>query len=307
MNLRDLAYLDAVAELEHFGRASERCHVSQPTLSAQIKKLEEELGVTLFERTNKSVRATPVGREIAAIAKRALEAADDIRRAAAAHRDPLAGAARLGAIPTIAPWLIPATLPAIQRDLPSLELALVEEMTASLTERLLAGDLDAALIATAPEGAHLAEIPLYDEPFWLVAPRGHALATAARVPAEAIDPSELLLLSEGHCFRDQALSFCRAARPDRAVKADLRATSFETVLNLVAAGAGTTLAPALSLRGAWTTDQGLVARGIDGPLAAEASRRVRLVFRATSPRRALMAALAEAIRSSLPNTVTAIR
>ncbi|MEQ8602884.1 MAG: LysR substrate-binding domain-containing protein [Marivibrio sp.] len=304
MNLRDLDYLVAVAELEHFGRASERCHVSQPTLSAQIKKLEGELGVTLFERTNKSVRATPVGREIAAIARRALEAAEDIRRAAAAHRDPLAGAARLGAIPTIAPWLVPAILPAIQRELPTLDLALVEEMTAPLTERLLAGDLDAALIATAPESSRLEEIPLFDEPFWLVAPRGHPLAEAPSVSAAAIDPEELLLLSEGHCFRDQALSFCRAARPDRRVKTDLRATSFETVLNLVAAGAGTTLAPALSLRGAWTTDQGLVARRIDGPLAPEASRRVRLVFRSASPRRALFQGLAAAVKTSLPNTVT---
>lgn len=308
MTLRDLIYLRAVAELEHFGRASERCHVSQPTLSGQIKKLEEELGVTLFERTNKSVRPTPVGAEIAAIAARALEAADDIRRAAAAHRDPLSGPTRLGLIPTIAPWLVPGLLPEVDRRLPHIDLTLLEEMTETLIRRLLDGDLDAAVIATEPEERRLAEIPLYDEPFWFAIPRGHPLETAQRIRATDIDPTELLLLSEGHCFRDQALSFCHRARPDLAVRADTRATSVETVMNLVSAGHGTTLVPATAVaRGYWMTDAGILARPIEGATpgstAPEASRRVRLVHRAASPRTDLMRALAAAIRATLPNLV----
>jgi LysR family hydrogen peroxide-inducible transcriptional activator len=308
MNLRDLHYLTAVAELQHFGHASERCHVSQPTLSGQIKKLEEELGVTLFERTNRKVNLTPVGREIAVLAGRALEAAEDIRRTAAAHRNPLAGTARLGVIPTIAPWLIPILLPALERELPELAPAFVEEMTAPLTERLVAGDLDAMVIATEPAESGLESIDLYDEPFWLAVPSGHPLATAERVRAQDIDPSELLLLSEGHCFRDQALSFCNAARPDADVRADTRATSVETVINMVSAGFGTTLVPAMAVaRAPWTTDAGIIARRIETTAdraPAEASRRVRLVFRATTPRRALMTALARAIRTGLPNLVT---
>lgn len=311
MNLRDLVYLRAVAELEHFGHAAERCHVSQPTLSGQIKKLEEELGVTLFERTNKSVRPTPVGVEIATIAARALEAADDIRRAAAAHRDPLAGQARLGLIPTIAPWLVPSLLPEVERRLPTLTMTLVEEMTRPLTDRLLAGDLDAAVIATEVEERGLSEIPLYDEPFWFAIPRGHALEGAARIRAGDIDPAELLLLSEGHCFRDQALSFCNSARPGEAPRADTSATSVETVMNLVAAGHGTTLVPATAVaRGHWMTDAGILARPIEGArpgtAAPEASRRVRLVHRTASPRKDLMRALADAVRATLPNTVRAL-
>jgi LysR family hydrogen peroxide-inducible transcriptional activator len=307
MNLRDLTYFCAVAETCHFGQAAERCHVSQPTLSAQIRKLEEELGITLFERSNKSVRLTDVGQEILTIARRIEEGATDIRRTAMAHRDPFAGAIKLGVIPTIAPLFIPGLLATAGQAFPELRLSFVEDMTGPLEVMLRSGALDAAILATELGHPSLSEIPLYDEPFWAAFPTGHRLESKAHLAAADIDPQELLLLSEGHCFRDQALSVCSHAVPQGGTMPDTRATSMETILNLVAAGAGVTLIPALVTRGGRLAEAGVVARPFDPIAGGEAaSRRIRLVFRRTTPRLRLMQALGHAIAKDLSPLVQAV-
>jgi LysR family transcriptional regulator, hydrogen peroxide-inducible genes activator len=307
MNLRDLTYFCTVAETRHFGRAAERCHISQPTLSAQIKKLEDELGVTLFERSNKSVRLTAVGQEILLIAHRVQEGAADIRRTAMAHSDPLAGKIKLGIIPTIAPMIIPSLLAMTGRKFPALHLSFVEDMTDPLEDMLRSGALDAAILATDPMHSTLVDIPLYDEPFWAAFPKGHRLEQKSELVAVDIDPQELLLLSEGHCFRDQALSVCRHAVSQNAAQADTRATSMETILNLVTAGAGITLIPALATQGGRLAETGVIARPFaKSPRGEGASRRVRLVFRRTSPRLQLMQALSEAITDDVSPLVYAV-
>ncbi len=299
MNLRDLRYLVAVADHGHFGRAAEACHASQPTLSGQIRKLEAYLGVEIFERTKRSVRLTPVGTEIIARARVAVREAEAIRALALARQDPFGGDLSLGVIPTIGPYLMPMVLRPLTEAHPRLRIALTEETTNALVARILAGELDAAILATdhAPEG--LDEIPLYDEPFWLTYPRGHALDRVKTVTAAALAQDRPLLLSDGHCLRDQALELCGQAQAPGAA-ADLRASSLETLVNLVGAGYGTTLVPALAIRGGWTTDLGVQVREIDVP---GANRRVRLVHRRSFPRKQVLDSLANTIRGLLPNTV----
>jgi len=297
MTLRELAYICAVARHEHFGKAAEACHVSQPTLSGQIRKLEAELGVAVFERTNKTVRLTTVGARIVALAEQVLTLNDQIEATAAAHRDPFAGPFRLGMLPTIAPGLVPVILERIWSRWPELSLFLGEALTDPLTEELVRGDLDAAVVATAPVPAGLEEIPLYDEPFFVVMPRDHALAKAPSLCTAEIDASELLLLTEGHCLRDQALSLCGSATEDPGGKgATTRATSLETILSLVCIGQGVTLIPALGLRAAWLAERGLVAVPLLDP---EARRSVRLVYRGGYQRMPLVTALAGLIREAV--------
>jgi LysR family hydrogen peroxide-inducible transcriptional activator len=301
MNLRDLNYIVAVAETRHFGKAAARCFVSQPTLSGQIKKLEEELGVTLFERTNRSVEITPVGDAIVTHARQMMEQADTIRRLAQSHQDPLSGPLRVGAIPTLSPYLMPLILMPLKRQHPQTRLVLSEEVTETLLARLRNHEIDAALLATPVENPDLETLPLFDEPFWLAHPRQHPLYDKERITQEDLDQVELLLLSEGHCLAQQAMAVCHMTeRGVRDEMADLRAASLETLLQLVGAGFGCTLIPALAIRGAWTTDTGVIARQMDVP---DAFRRVSMVYRHSFPRRAALDALAGIIRGELPNTV----
>ena len=302
MNLRDLRYLIAVAEQRHFGRAAEACHVSQPTLSAQLKKLEDYLGVTLIERTNKRVAITPIGEEILERARETVEQADAILQLAQSHRDPMSGPLRLGVIPTLGPYLMPLVLGPLRQRFPHLELVLSEEVTDSLLRRLIEHEIDAALLATPAEEPGLDELPLFEEPFWLAYPRGHALEGAKRIAQSDLEQADLLLLADGHCLRDQVLKACnQAGRGAGGEVGDLRAASLETILQLVAAGYGCTLVPALAMRGPWTTDMGVVARPLDLP---GGRRLVRLVHRQSFPRRAALEALAALIVETLPNTVT---
>ena len=300
MNLRDLQYLVSVADLGHFGRASAACNVSQPTLSGQILKLEHELGVQLFERDGRSVRVTERGEAIVAHARRALAAAADLTAAARASRDPLDGAIRLGIIATIGPYLTPFMLPAAARDLPRAPIKLVEDLTAHLLPLLAEGKLDAAIIATEPPD-RLESIDLYEEPFWLMLPAAHPLAKRKSAGIADIDPKTLLLLSDGHCLRDQALDLCGHPALGGAASADMRAASLETLLHLSAAGYGVTLAPRMAVE-SWRKHAGLAAVPLKGDNVA---RRVRLVFRRETPRRAAMDALARTIRLALPAFVTA--
>jgi LysR family transcriptional regulator, hydrogen peroxide-inducible genes activator len=300
MNLRDLRYIVAVADFGHFGRAAEACAVSQPTLSGQIRKLEEELGLAIFERVGHSVRPTAPGAQILAHARRALAAAADIVSVAAAARDPLAGPLHLGVIPTLGPYLMPYVLPAAQQSLRTLRLVLVEDLTVRLIELVVAGKLDAAIIASEPDVPSLKSETLFEEDFCLVLRKQNPLAKKPRIGIADIDPQSLLLLTDGHCLRDQALELCGAPKNAEEAVADMRATSLKTLLHMAAAGYGMTLIPALALQQEQPLPGGLIARRLAG---TKARRRVRLVFRPSHPRRPALAALARLIRASVKDVL----
>jgi LysR family hydrogen peroxide-inducible transcriptional activator len=300
MNLRDLKYIIAVAESRHFGKAAERCFVSQPTLSGQIRKLEDELGITIFERTNRSVEITPAGEEILTHARRIMEQADGIEQVARAHQDPLAGPLRIGAIPTLSPYLMPLILAPLRKQHPQMKLVLSEELTDTLLERLHDHEIDAALLATAVEEPEFETLPLFDEPFWVAYSRDHAFYHKDKIRLRDLTRENLLLLTEGHCLADQAMDVCHMEERQTGDMADLRAASLETLIQLVGAGYGVTLVPALAIRGSWTAGSGVVTQ----PLAITgASRRVALVFRHSFPRRAALQAFAGIVLAHLPNTV----
>lgn len=301
MNLRDFSYIIAVAETRHFGHAAARCFVSQPTLSGQIKKLEEELGVVIFERTNRSVEITPVGEAILAHARQLMEQLDVIEQVARAAQDPLAGPLRIGAIPTLSPYLMPLILQPLKKQHPQMRLVLSEELTETLLERLHNHEIDAALLATAVDEPDLESLSLFEEPFWIAYPRKHPFYTREKITRKDLENENLLLLAEGHCLADQAMEVCQIQeRRKQGEYADTRAASLETLLQLVGAGYGTTLVPALALRGSWASGSGVVAQPLELP---HASRRVRLVYRKSFPRLAALEAFAGIIRSNLPNTV----
>ncbi|MEO6264532.1 MAG: LysR substrate-binding domain-containing protein [Luteimonas sp.] len=247
MNLRDLRYLVALAEHRHFGRAAAASFVSQPTLSTQIRKLEDELGVSLVERAPRRVMLTPICREIAERARRVLAEVAQMGELARRSQDPEAGTVRLGLFPTLAPYLLPHVLPGIRARFPRLELLLVEEKTDQILSRLRDGRLDAALLALPLHDEQLHVEPLFEEPFLLAVPRSHPFATRD-TPLELhdLDHEHLLLLEEGHCLRDQALDVCRLAGADE--RDGFRATSLETLRQMVAAGVGITLLPTLAVQ-----------------------------------------------------------
>lgn len=301
MNLRDLKYIIEVAETHHFGKAAERCFVSQPTLSGQIKKLEEELGVIIFERTNRSVEITPVGQTILEHARLMMEQADVIQQVAQAHQDPLAGPLRIGAIPSLSPFLMPLILMPLKKQYPQMKLVLSEEMTDILLKRLHDYEIDAALLATDVDENDFNVIPLFNEPFWLAYPSKHPFYHKEKITRNDLDNVELLLLSEGHCLAKQAMDFCHInERKEQGELADLRASSLETLLQLVAAGFGTTIVPALAMRGSWASGSGIVARKLE---FKDAYRRISLVFRKSYPRQQALDAFANIITENLPNTV----
>lgn len=302
MNLREIQYILAVADERHFGKAAERCFVSQPTLSGQIKKLEEELGVILFERTNRSVEITPIGQSILHHARLLQEQVDAIEQVARAHQDPLEGPLRIGAIPTLSPYLMPLILVPLKRQYPQLRLVLSEELTEPLIARLQHHDLDAALLATpVDDQPDLVQAPLFDESFWLAHPRDHPLYYKDEISAQDLTEIDLLLLAEGHCLTHQVMEVCHLSeRPQRGEMADLRAASLETLLQLVGAGFGCTLVPALAIRGGWMTDSGIIARPLHLP---DAFRRISLVYRRSFPRPQALAAFAGVLLAHLPNTV----
>lgn len=304
MNIRDLQYVIAVAETRHFGRAAERCFVSQPTLSGQIKKLEDELGVAIFERTNRSVVITPVGESILAHARQVMEQVDAIQQTALASRDPLSGPLRIGAIPTISPYLMPLILSPLNKQHSQMKLVLSEEVTDMLVERLLNHEIDAALLATPVDEQGIASIPLFDEPFWIAYPRKHPFYDKEKITLRDLNNENLLLLSEGHCLAQQAMDVCHIRdRQQQGEMADLRAASLETLIQLVRAGSGVTLVPALAMQGSWATGSGVVAQPLN---IANAYRRVSLVYRQSFPRVDALQSLAQVILDNLPNTVNKI-
>lgn len=289
MNLRDLRYLLAVAEHEHFGRAARACGVSQPTLSVQIRKLEDLLGVVLFERGGKTATSTAACRQLLDHARSAVTAAEAVLATARSLRDPLAGRFRLGVIPTLAPYLLPLVFGPLREALPALELEPWEDQTAALLERLRAHELDAVLLATDEIAPDLMGAPLFAEPFLAALPPDHPLAAREAV-AETDLARDILVLSEGHCLRDQALEACGQTT---ALGAALRASSLTTLLNMVAAGYGTTLIPGLAAGAA--QDAGIVLR----PLSTWTGRTIRIVWRAQFPQRPAAEAVGEVIARRL--------
>jgi LysR family hydrogen peroxide-inducible transcriptional activator len=289
MNLRDLRYLLALAEHRHFGRAAEASGVSQPTLSAQVRKLEMLLGIALFERSSKLVAPTAACERLLGHVQAAVAEADAILAAARDLRDPLSGRFRLGIIPTLAPYLLPLVFAPLRNALPALELEPWEDQTQALLERLRAHELDAALLATDIDASDLDSRILFDEPFLAALPPEHRLARRKRVAEEELAP-DILVLADGHCLRDQALAACGQAG---ALGGPLRAASLSTLLNMVAAGYGTTLIPGLAAGAA--QDAGIVLR----PLAARAGRTVRIAWRARFPRRAAADAVGDVIATRL--------
>ena len=290
IKLKDLRYLVAVADTGHFGKAAARCFVSQPTLSAQLRKLEEYLGVDLIERQPRQALLTPAGVEVVARARRIVEASDEVVEIALSHRDPLAGKLRIAFLPTIGPYLLPFVVQRLHKALPRLELMLHEHQTEPMLERLRAGDIDMGVLALPVELDGLHAEPLYDEPFVVAMPAAHPLAERKQLRAEDLRGATLLLLEEGHCLRDQALEVC--SRVPVREKQDFRGTSLETLRQMVAADAGITLLPELATRGAYAQSRGVVIRPFAKPVPA---RRIGAIWRKSSPRGAALAAVAEVI------------
>ncbi len=294
MNLQELRYLVALAEHRHFGRAAESCHVSQPTLSSQIRKLEGELGVTLLERTNKRVELTPVGSQILAHARAALAEAQQMEAVARASRDPLVGPLKLGAIPTLAPYLMPLILKPLKQAYPGLTIELWEDQTRALIEGLRNHRLDAALIATAPDAPEITEIVLFEEPLLAVLPPRHRFAGARTVDETAL-AGELLVLADGHCLANHALAACGAkgALARGGLQSSMQAATLETLVNLVAAGYGATLIPALAADSLRSRE--IVLR----PLADRSSRTIRLASRPGFSRPQALRAIEKVIRNAI--------
>ncbi len=278
MTLRDLEYLVALAETRHFGRAAERCHVSQPTLSAQLRKLEDSLGIALVERRPRRVALTAAGDTVVQHARRMLRDADDIRALAHASQDPLAGPLKIGLIPTLGPYLLPRAAPKVAKALPKLQLMLHEYQTAPLIERTLAGELDLAILALPADTKGLVTRSLFREAFLVAMPASHRLAGKKRVKATDLEDEKLLLLEEGHCLRDQALEVCAHVGID---EQDFRATSLETLRQMVAAGLGLTLLPSLAAKGPFASARGLAVRPFAPPAP---SRMVGAAWRRSSSR-----------------------
>ena len=299
LSLTELRYVVAVEQHRHFGRAAAACHVTQPTLSAGIKKLEQTLGVVLFERSRRSVAPTPVGSEVASQARRVLEETRALVQLAAREARPLAGPLRIGVIPSLGPYVLPWLLPLLEEAFPELEPRPQEAITAELVEALLGHRLDAALLALPIDESRLQTLPVFEEPFFLLLPAGHALARRKRVSERDLAQLRVLLLTEGHCLREQALSICDRAEAETGIQgADVRATSLETLRHLVAADMGTTLLPALAVEPDATATRALPFR------APAPTRKIALAYRRSYPRLGDLEKLADAIRRALPAAVS---
>jgi LysR family transcriptional regulator, hydrogen peroxide-inducible genes activator len=292
MTLTELRYIVAVAREHHFGRAAETCFVSQPTLSVAVKKLEEELGVTLFERGPGEVTVTPAGQRIVEQAQRVLEESARIREIAAAGRDPLAGPLRLGAIYTIGPYLLPKLIPILRKTAPSMQLYIMENFTHRLGDMLKSGEVDVILVALPFDEPGIATQAVYDEPFVVAVPKGHPWEGRKRVSSEELTRESLLLLGEGHCFRDQVLEICHTLRSrDRSpIARTVEGGSLETIRQMVASGVGITVLPGTSVSSQGTELVRVVPFAKPVP-----TRRVGMAWRRSYPRPEAIEALRKGI------------
>jgi LysR family hydrogen peroxide-inducible transcriptional activator len=281
VNLRDLRYLVALADTLHFGRAAEKSHVSQPTLSAQIRKLEDYLGVKLVERQPRRVQLTDVGSRIVERARRIVQDSDAMVELARLSHDPLAGKLRVALIPTLGPYLLPRVAPRIRKALPKLQLMLYEHQTEPLLAKLRAGEIDLGILALGVEVGDLESRALFDEPFAVALPASHPLTKKNALKLDDLAGETLLLLEDGHCLRDHALEAC--GRVDVRESQDFRATSLETLRQMVAAGLGVTLLPELATDGPFANARNLAVR----PFAKQGpSRTIGAVWRRSTTRKA---------------------
>ncbi len=298
MNLKDLKYLVALADTGHFGKAAERTFVSQPTLSAQLKKLEEYLGVKLVERQPKNVQLTEVGKQVVVRARRMLDEGDEIIALARSNTDPFVGKLKLGFIPTIGPYLLPRVMSKLRKALPRLGLMLYEYQTEPLLKRLRDGEIDVAVLALPAPNDGMETRTLYQEAFTVALPADHALATKSMIKLSDLKGHTLLLLEDGHCLRDQALEVC--SRIDVREVEDFRATSLETLRQMVIAGLGVTLLPELAAEAPFNSQRGLTIRQIAKPTP---SRTVGAVWRKSSTRTAAITAVCDVISEVIAGSV----
>ncbi len=291
MNLRDLKYLVALADHKHFGHAAAACFVSQPTLSTQIRKLEDELGVPLVERAPRKVMLTPAGRDAAERARRIVAEVEQMKEAARRSQDPEAGTVRLGIFPTLGPYLLPHVVPRIRQRFPQLELLLIEEKSDVLLSRLREGKLDAGILALPLQDDQLHTEFLFEEPFLLAVPESHPLARRDSLSLNELADQQLLLLEDGHCLREQALDVCRISGANE--KSEFRATSLETLRQMVAANVGITLLPTLAVKPPVARSDNIHLLGFSD---SHPSRRIALVWRKSSAMGEFLQQLAQVFR-----------
>ena len=294
MNLKDLKYLVALADTGHFGRAAARSFVSQPTLSAQLKKLEEYLGVKLVERQPRNVQLTEVGKQVVVRARLMLDDGEEIVALARSNSDPLAGKVRLALIPTIGPYLLPRVMPKIRKSLPQLGLMLYEYQTEALMKRLHDGEIDLGIIALPTPLDGLESRSLYEEAFTVALPNNHPLAEKSTLRVQDLKGHTLLLLEDGHCLRDQALEVC--GRVDVREAEDFRATSLETLRQMVVAGLGITLLPESAVEAPFGSQRGLAIRHFAKPAP---TRSVGAVWRKSSTRLLAIAEICKIIERAM--------
>ncbi|GGI55439.1 LysR substrate-binding domain-containing protein [Oxalicibacterium solurbis] len=305
MTLTELKYIVAVAREKHFGRAAEACFVAQPTLSVAIKKLEDELGVTLFERGGSEISMTPLGTQIVAQAERVLEQTAAIKEIAKQNKDPLVGPFRLGIIYTIAPYLLPPLVKTLIENVPQMPLVLQENFTVKLLELLRQGELDAIIVALPFPDQGLMVQPVYDEPFVVAVPKDHEWAKRDHIPSDALKSETMLLLGNGHCFRDQVLEVCpemsRFSTSGDGIARTFEGSSLETIRHMVSSGIGITVLPRGSVPDMHPTDGMLRYVPFDEPTP---SRRVVLAWRKSFTRGAAIEAVRQALLSCELNGVT---
>ena len=303
MTLTDLRYLVALAHERHFGRAAEKCHVSQPTLSVAVKKVEEELGIQLFERSASEVKITETGRRIVAQAERVLMEASQIQEIAAAGKDPLAGPLRVGVIYTIGPYLLPRLIPRVHQLAPRMPLIIQENFTARLAEALKRGELDVIIISLPFDEAGVVAQPVYDEPFRVLMPAGHPWNAESEIDPLHLADDQLLLLGAGNCFRDQVLEVCPSCRNIGGLQRTLEGSSLETIRHMVATGLGVTVLPSSAADEMAAQNPLVAVRPFSQP---EPSRRVALAWRVTYPRSGAIDVLRAAILDSALPGVTPV-
>ena len=318
MTLTELKYIVAVARERHFGKAADACHVSQPTLSVAIKKLEDELEVKLFERSSNEITVTHLGGQIVAQAQRVMEEAAQIKEMAKRGKDPLSGALSLGIIYTIAPYLLPSLMRQVIDRTPQMPLMLFENYTHKLLEMLRQGDIDCAILAEPFDSTGLATAPLYDEPYRVAVPSNHVLAKQASVSVAELESENLLLLGNGHCFRDHVLGVCPEMQAGRGlagsasldgIRKSFEGSSLETIKHMVAAGMGVTLVPRLAvpIEAKRTKTDALYVKYLPLKLVkgeVEPTRRIVLAWRRSFTRYEAIAALRNAIYAcDLPDVI----
>jgi len=299
MTLTELKYIVAVARERHFGRAADACFVSQPTLSVAIRKLEDELGVVLFERGGSEIGVTPIGLRVVAQAQRVLEEATNLKEIARQGHDPLDGPLRVGVIYTIGPYLLPRLVPAQIAVTPQMPLVLQENFTTRLLELLRQGEIDCAIVALPIPDAGLAVHALYDEPFVVAVPKQHPWASLKSISSSDLKEETMLLLGAGHCFRDQVLEVCpelsRFSAASEGIQRTFEGSSLETIRHMVAAGIGITVLPASALGTQDPKSDLLTYIPFNKPVP---DRRVVLVWRKSFPRPTAIQALIKAVRQS---------